>query len=101
MSPVTERLEGWCSDPFGRHEARWLSDGQPTRLVRDARVESYDDPPDEAPTSIPTPLDVQDSGADASDVRRADEAQTGEPYDPKKAFRELGDLFAQIPWQTR
>jgi hypothetical protein len=98
---VPEQLEGWYTDPFGRHEARWLSDGQPTKLVRDAGVESYDDPPDEAPTSIPTPLEGQHGDVDASDVRRADEAQTGEPYDSKKAFRELGDLFAQIPWSTR
>ena len=46
-------LEGWCTDPFGRHEARWLSQGTPTKLVRDGGVESYDDPPDEEPTHEP------------------------------------------------
>lgn len=38
--------EGWHVDPFGRHEARWISDGTPTRLVRDAGVVSKDPPPD-------------------------------------------------------
>ena len=36
--------------PFGRHEARWLPAGSPTKLVRDGSLESYDDPPDEEPT---------------------------------------------------
>lgn len=37
---------GWHSDPFGVHEARYFSaDGQPTKLVRDRGVESYDEPP--------------------------------------------------------
>jgi hypothetical protein len=88
---VTEQLEGWCSDPYGRHEARWLSDGHPTKLVRDAGVESYDDPPDEAPTSIPTPLD---------DPQQADGTQTGDQYDLQKAHQDLKELFRQIPWTT-
>jgi len=27
-----ERAEGWYIDPFGRHEARSMSDGSPTKL---------------------------------------------------------------------
>jgi hypothetical protein len=38
--------EGWCADPFGRHESRWISSGVPTSLVRDGQIESQDDPPD-------------------------------------------------------
>ena len=38
--------QGWFTDPYRRHEARWLSDGKPTMLVRDQGVETYDDPPD-------------------------------------------------------
>jgi len=38
--------EGWHVDPFGHHEARWISDGTPTFLVRDAGVVSKDPPPD-------------------------------------------------------
>ena len=29
--------EGWFTDPFGRHQARWLSLGIPTKLVREQR----------------------------------------------------------------
>ncbi|HXB46781.1 MAG TPA: hypothetical protein VNW50_03390 [Streptosporangiaceae bacterium] len=39
------RPQGWFLDPFGAHEARYFSDGSPTRLVRDSGVESYDEPP--------------------------------------------------------
>lgn len=45
-----EHEEGWYSDPFGRHEARWMSQGVPTKLVRDGELESYDEPPDEEPS---------------------------------------------------
>jgi hypothetical protein len=39
-------IQGWHSDPFGVHEARYFSaDGQPTKLVRDRGLESYDEPP--------------------------------------------------------
>jgi len=39
-------VQGWHPDPFGVHEARYFSAaGEPTKLVRDRGVESYDDPP--------------------------------------------------------
>jgi hypothetical protein len=38
-------LQGWAADPFGLHEARYFSAGQPTKLVRDGEAESFDDPP--------------------------------------------------------
>ncbi len=38
-------LQGWCADPFQLHEQRYFSAGQPTKLVRDGRAESYDEPP--------------------------------------------------------
>jgi hypothetical protein len=38
-----DEIEDWHTDPFGRHEARWMSHGVPTSLVRDGRTES-DDP---------------------------------------------------------
>jgi hypothetical protein len=41
---VTHGLEGWCTDPMEMHEERWLSWGEPTRLVRDHGVESSDEP---------------------------------------------------------
>ena len=55
-------VQGWHSDPFGVHEARYFSAaGQPTKLVRDMGVESYDEPPsgaDEVATTDSTPLDM-------------------------------------------
>ena len=50
---MAERAEGWYTDPYGRHEARWMSDGTPTELVRDRGVESYDAPPVEEPSQTP------------------------------------------------
>ena len=53
MEPHEEE-EGWFTDPFGRHEARWLSFGKPTKLVRDGDVESYDDRLRKTPTGAPS-----------------------------------------------
>ena len=50
----SDHEEGWYTDPYGRHEARWFSDGTPTKLVRDRGVESYDKPPDEEPSHKPS-----------------------------------------------
>ena len=68
----TSELEGWCTDPFGLHEARWLSDGVPTKLVRDNGVESYEDPPDEEWTVTPSLIveEPEDVGGEAEDLRR-------------------------------
>jgi len=38
-------LQGWYPDPFDLHEQRYFSGGRPTKLVRDDRVEAYDEPP--------------------------------------------------------
>jgi len=70
---MEEGLEGWYTDPFGRHEARWMSDGKPTKLVRDDGVEAYDDPPDEPPSQSPTRIEVE-VAAGADDLRRAGES---------------------------
>ena len=45
--------QGWYLDPFRLHDDRWFSGGRPTNLVRDAGVESYEDPPEGLP---PGPL---------------------------------------------
>jgi hypothetical protein len=42
-----EIILGWCKDPFGLHELRWISRGQPTELVRDGENESKDPVPSE------------------------------------------------------
>ena len=39
------KAQGWYTDPFRRHQARWFSDGEPTALVRDEGVDSNDPPP--------------------------------------------------------
>ena len=72
--PEVMRAEGWYQDPFHLHTDRWFSDGQPTSLVRDGKVESRDAPPSETYSgplveSVEVPLD------DGLDLRRADEAE--------------------------
>ncbi len=66
-----ETEEGWYTDPFGRHEARWFSVGTPTKLVRDGEAETYDDPPDEEWTSQPEPFEPHVEGNDGADLIRA------------------------------
>ena len=46
-------LHGWQSDPFDLHQERYFSQGQPTKLVRDGGVESYDPPPTSTPMAAP------------------------------------------------
>jgi hypothetical protein len=65
-----EHAEGWYTDPFGRHDARWMSDGSPTKLVRDGEEESYDDPPDEESSVVATKVEEVQAG-DGSDLFRA------------------------------
>jgi hypothetical protein len=84
----SEGLEGWCTDPFGRHEARWLSEGRPTKLVRDGEVESYDEPPDEEPTQQPEPIEPEVGPIGGADLWRAG--------DPDSAPVELGSLERQM-----
>jgi hypothetical protein len=70
-----EHDEGWYTDPYGRHEARWISAGSPTKLVRDGSVESYDDAPDQEPSEVPTEI-VIDPVPRTDQLDRADEAAT-------------------------
>jgi hypothetical protein len=79
---ATMNEEGWYMDPFDRHEARWMSAGTPTALVRDGGVESQDVPPDE-----PIPAELEpwgvDPPTDGTDLKRADDAEA-KVFDPKK-----------------
>ena len=51
---MTENLaQGWCTDPYGLHEARWMSAGTPTKLVLDQGRESYDPAPQGEPRFAP------------------------------------------------
>jgi len=67
-----------------------MSQGQPTKLVRDGGTESYDPPPDRP---LPAPLVpcTQEGNASAghSDLRRADEADPS--YSGKRARRAVLD----------
>jgi hypothetical protein len=73
--------EGWFKDPYGRHEARWVSDGTPTALVRDTGVESQDAPPDEPITVEMERATGETIPGGSSDLERADDAETQE-FDP-------------------
>jgi len=42
---AADQQHGWQPDPFGIHEQRYFSQGQPTKLVKDGTKESYDPPP--------------------------------------------------------
>jgi hypothetical protein len=48
--------QGWYVDPYRLHEARWVSAGVPTALVRDGGTESNDAPPLSDYTGPLTPL---------------------------------------------
>ena len=65
--------EGWFTDPWGRHEARWMSVGRATDLVRDGGTERRDPPPGTPPTVTPTLIDQPMVGAEG--LKRADEAE--------------------------
>ena len=82
--------EGWYKDPFGLHEDRWMSDGHPTKLVRDGGAESYDAPPSEEFTGELEPDDGPEH-VDGEDLVRADGQSP-----PRRSFRRaLCDVFDQ------
>jgi hypothetical protein len=72
-----KNLEGWYTDPYARHEARWLSDGRPTKLVRDGDVTCYDEPPQWSFIREPEPIVFHPAAENADDLRRADDAERG------------------------
>ena len=86
--------EGWYTDPFGRHEARWMSDGMPTRLVRDGGVEGNDDPPDEPPSREPVRIEDPDASG-RSDLRRADEAEAGSTFDDARLIDAASEMITE------
>jgi hypothetical protein len=89
--------EGWYADPFGRHEARWLSDGTPTKLVRDDGVTSYDEPPDEPPTQAPTRIEADPASSHGSDLLRADAAEAvDQSFDASRATMAEFDTIGQV-----
>ncbi len=66
--------EGWCTDPFELHEARWISAGTPTKLVRDGSVENYEPVPSAAPSALPVPMCGRAAASHGADLLRSDRA---------------------------
>ena len=69
---TTLRTEGWCTDPYGRHEARWISEGTPTHLVRDGSNESIDLPSGQ-PTGQAIPISWGEQTPHGADLLRSDQ----------------------------
>jgi len=87
--------EGWYTDPFARHDARWMSAGEPTKLVRDGTVTSYDEPPAEPPVQEPKPIESE-ATTEGADFRRADAAEAGAEYDESAATMGAFDAIGQV-----
>ena len=84
--------QGWFADPFGVHESRWFSQGTPTGLVRDGRVESQDPPPEPTWSGRLAPAPVAPGAAPSSggvDLERA--GDQGPDVEPGSQFGFLGD----------
>jgi len=86
--------EGWFTDPYGVHEARWLSAGKPTKLVRDGEDESYDAPPDGPYVAEPVRIETTPTAASGSDLLRTGEASS--QYDEGEAVMESLDAIGQV-----
>ena len=80
--------EGWYRDPFAIHEDRWMSQGRPTKLVRDGGVEAYDPPPD-----LPLPAELVPAG-EAPSPPGSGEGEAGPPgYSDRRARRAAFDAI--------
>jgi len=86
----TLQAEGWYQDPFGVHEHRWMSRGQPTKLVRDGGSESYDPPPDLPLPGVLVPADAGSSAA-GDDTGEADQESS---YSNRRARRAALDAIS-------
>ncbi len=87
--------EGWFVDPFGIHEARWISDGIPTALVRDGRVESQD-PPHQIDYSGPFEH-LAEGHSDSHDMQRADDAERVQPDYGQAGMSAITTYFPPSP----
>jgi hypothetical protein len=82
--------QGWFRDPFGVHESRWFSQGTPTALVRDGRVEAQDPPPEPVWTGPLAPAAVAASPGRPPVGRPAPDDDGGAPEEGSQ-FGFLGD----------
>lgn len=85
-------------DPYEIHHDRWMSAGQPTKLVRDGQTESYDPPPDHPmPPGELIPAEAAgDDVANGSYFRRADDPAS----DPDRALNDMFTVFDQSSGAT-
>lgn len=88
-------LEGWYTDPYARHEARWMSQGKPTALVRDGKVEGHDPAPDGPFKVSPVRVEGHANASNGADLRRADDAERGPTYDPQSAARRAWEVSGE------
>jgi hypothetical protein len=79
--------EGWYTDPFARHDARWMSAGTRTKLVRDGDVESYEDP------SVTPSRIAEEKANDGGDLLRADGAESGTLNDRLQDAAQFGSTW--------
>lgn len=93
---MDKNLEGWYTDPYALHDARWMSEGTPTALVRDGTTDGHDPVPDGSSTVTPVRLGDESEANDGADLRRADDVERLDKYDSKKAERAALDAFDQI-----
>jgi hypothetical protein len=83
-----EHSDGWFTDPFGHHEARWLMDGVPTDRLRDGRTEANDPVPDEPFTANPVRIEY---------VERQQQLQSGSFLKSKGGIAVSGGLVTVEP----
>lgn len=88
MTTVTRTIFGWFQDPYHQHELRYFSEGSPTKLVRDAGLESFDLPPDTPMPEAPVPAPHTDQFSVSTDMRRADDAEREAPFDRRAACQQ-------------
>ena len=91
------KAQDWYHDPYGVHEDRYFSDGQPTKLVRDCGIESYDPPPPRPPDVAPDEM-TPSSPAYGGDPQAADDqAARSASYDKEAAFYAVQEVLARNP----
>ena len=90
---MEEEEEGWYADPYQIHEARWISAGTPTALVRDGQVEAQDPPP-QTPYLGQLEELAETDPKDDDDLMRADMAESTS-FDPDNEARAAWDVFGE------
>jgi hypothetical protein len=70
IHPAANQPHGWQLDPYGLHQDRYFTRGEPTKLVRDRGVESYDEPPPGIAAFGPKPSGERHPGIAGGDETR-------------------------------